>query len=222
MGFLDKLKIKKSLKFNNLVLVGTVKSKEQFDICLSHNFYHIPMRLLIPSQFKNTKQLVRIKYISIYQSVNTFKEDSGIKYLGIVESFSVIKRCEIHQLPKNSDELYIFFKISSWQRLNAPIKAQEIGVYPFKLVPFGTYKAAEETSELFLESSEDRELYRLLKQMANDVNVKNFMMGELSFFDENDNLVVFKGDECVLQLPMEVIRELPYAGFETVKEALKP
>lgn len=221
MGFLDKLKTKKRVKLKNLVLIGTVKNREQFDICLSQKFYHIPLRLLIPSQFKSEKQLVRIKYISIYQSINMFKEDSGVKYLGIVESFSVVKRREIRDIPKDSDEMYVLFKISHWQRLNEPIKAQEVGVYPFKIVPFGTYKAAEDTSELFLESATDRELYRLLKNLANDVNAKSFKMGELSFFDENDNLIVFKENQCVLQLPMEVIREMPYAGYETVKESLK-
>jgi hypothetical protein len=207
-------------KENNLVLVGTVKSKEQFDICLSEKFYYIPFRFLIPSIFFSAWQLKRIKHVSIYQSVTNFKENAGINYYGTVESISVVRRSDITQIPKNSKQLYVLFKVSEWTPLDEPIKFAQIPIYPFEVFPFHVFKASKDTTELFIESTKDRELYRNLQKLSTDVNFKNFDYDEFDFEDYNDTLVITKKGECYLQLPMEVIRELPYDGYETVKNAM--
>jgi hypothetical protein len=46
--------------------------------------------------------------------------------------------------------------------------------------------------------------------------MKSFEFGEYTFFDENDNLIVLYKDQCILQLPMEVMREIPKSGFDAV------
>ncbi len=209
-------KNKKIIKSSSQVLIGTVKSSEQFDICIREKFYHIPLSALIPEYFSKRYELSCIKYVSIYQSKNLYKNDCGIKYLGLVESFSIVKRYEITQIPKTSSQLYVLFKISQWQKLEEPIKASEFSIYPALIVPFGTFKASKDTFELSLDTAEKRELYRALKELSTNVNMKSFQFGYCTFYDENDTLVVFKDGTNVLQLPMEVIRELPQSGFEAV------
>lgn len=214
-------KTKKYGKKETLVLIGTVKSVNQYEICFSEGFYYIPLSLLVPEVFSFQYQLNRIKYVSIYQSVSLFKEASGIKYIGAVESFSVVKRREITSVPKNSNSLCVLFKISEWIKLDCPISCSEMGIYPFEIVPFENFKASRDTTELMLDSSEDRELYRLLIKLSTDINFRNFVYFDFEFEDYNDNLILRKDGECYLQLPMEVIREMPFSGFETVKNAME-
>ncbi len=214
---------KKTTKYpsGNLVLIGTLKSNKQLEISMRENFYHIPLNSLVPDVFPSWKKISQIKYVSVYQSVNLFKENAGIKYFGKVENVSVVKRREITSLPKESNSLYALFKVSSWEELTMPIKCTEVGIYPFKIVSFENFKASQTTAELFLETAEDRELYRNLARLSVDVNFRNFSYGEFDFEDYNDNLIIRKNNVCYLQLPMEVIRELPLSGFETVKNALE-
>ncbi len=225
MGIINlfKFRTKKTKQFrkkDTLVLIGTVKSIHQFETCLSEGFYHIPISHLVPDVFSSWKQLHNIKYVSIYQSNNLFKENAGIRYFGEVKSVSVVKRYEITALPKDSKALYALFDVAEWKNLDRPLKCSEIGIYPFKIVPFENYKASQDTAELMLETSEDRELYRLLRRLSTDVNFRNFTFSDFDFEDYNDNLIIAKDGNCYLQLPMEVIREMPYSGFETVKNAM--
>jgi|GEM_PF-4260275 len=217
----DTKKVKWFHKENNLVLVGTVKSVKQLDICLAEKFYYMPLNLLIPQIFYSRNQLEKIKYVSMYQSINLYKEKSGIRCLGNVESVSIVKRNEIKEIPKESKELYVLFKISEWKSLDEPIEVAESPIYPFEIFTFQNFKASRDTAELFLETKEERELYRLLKQMSVDVNFREFEFYGFNFRDYNDTLIITKDKECYLQLPMEVIREMPYSGIETVKEAMK-
>ncbi|MBE6649557.1 MAG: hypothetical protein E7614_08595 [Ruminococcaceae bacterium] len=217
----DKRNKKRFHRRDDLVLVGTVKSLNQFEVCLSDCFYYIPLKHLIPGAFYTRGQLKAIKYVSMYQSRNLFGERAGIRILGEVESVSVVKRCEIRELPKESKSLCVLFRIKGWSVLSEPIELAETPIYPFGIFTFQNFKASRDTTELFLESSEEREFYRLLKRMTTDVNFKSFEFFGFDFVDYNDTLVITKNGECYLQLPMEVIREMPCSGFETVKEAMR-
>lgn len=213
-------KSKQGKEKESLVLIGTVKSQKQFETCISEGFYHVPYHYLVPEIFSSKKQLEQIDFVSIYQSASLFKENVGVRYYGEVRGVSVVKRSEIKEIPKESNSLYVLFKIPQWKILDEPKSFSELGIYPFKIVEFKNFKAACDTAELFMESSEDRELYRMLARMTKDVNFKRFQFSGFDFEDYNDNLVVSKDGECYLQLPMEVIREMPYSGFETVKNAM--
>ena len=219
--FKSQAKKKRFCRHDDLVLVGTVKSVKQFEVCLSEGFYYIPLKHLIPDVFYFRGLLKAIKYISMYQSRNLFKESSGIRMIGEVESVSVVKRCDIKEFSKENKSLCVLFKVKRWNVLNEPIEFAETPIYPFGIFTFQNFKASRDTTELFLETSEEREFYRLLKRMTTDVNFKNFEFFGFCFYDYNDTLVIMKDGECFLQLPMEVIREMPFSGLETVKEAMK-
>ncbi len=207
---------KTNTKSRHLVLIGTVKEKKQYDICFSEKFYHIPLSVLVPDILENKSEIYNIKYVAMYKSINFFGNQAGIKSLGIVKNVSIVKRKEITQIPKYSNELYVLFEISDWHLLNEPIKVDEVGVYPAMVIPFGAFKASKSTAELDLKTSEERELFRLIRQLSTDVNMKSFEFGDYTFFDENDNLIVLFKEQCILQLPMEVMRELPKSGFDAV------
>ncbi len=207
--------------FDSLVLIGTVKSQEQFNVCISEKMYYIPLRHLKEDGVNIKTLLHKIKHVSVYQSIKLFGDDSGIKYIGEVEKAEIVRRYEITSIPKQSKEYYVKFTISNWQEKEQKIRVAEIGVYPFVIVPFGSFKTATETAELTITSPLERELYRRLKELACDVNKKSFELDGFTYIDENDTLVILRENQCYLQLPMEVIRELPHSGFETVKESIK-
>jgi len=97
--------------FNNeSVLIGVLRNREQLEICIKNGFYHIPYKKLpVPAE--------EISYIAIYQSKNLFGDYAGIKYYGKVDSYKLVKRSEIREIPKNSDEKYYRFNITKWQTL---------------------------------------------------------------------------------------------------------
>ena len=95
------------------VLVGSLRSREQLDICLSCGFYHVPAE-----QIENYNG---VKYIAIYQSKNLFGQYGGIYYWGKVVKTESVKRSAISEIPKKSDQPYIKFTIDKWFRLDNPI-----------------------------------------------------------------------------------------------------
>jgi predicted component of viral defense system (DUF524 family) len=84
------------------VLVGSLKNKEQLEINLKYNFYHIPKKNI--NLAKNN-----VEYIALYQSKNKFEEDGGILWYGKIKDMKLVKRSEIHEIPKIDESLYCRF-----------------------------------------------------------------------------------------------------------------
>lgn len=89
-------------------LIGIVKSEKQLNISLEKNFYHIPV-----GKLKCEPQ--ELKYIALCKSAKTFGQECGIQFYGKIDSYRVLKRREIRELPKSSNELYFRFEINNWE-----------------------------------------------------------------------------------------------------------
>ena len=96
------------------VLVGALRNRYQLDICLEHSFYHMPATNIDPKS---------IRYVAIYQSLTLFGRGSGIRWYGKVTGFKKVRRRDIEEIPKDSDEWYYLFDVRSWRRLTVPISA---------------------------------------------------------------------------------------------------
>ena len=57
------------------VLVGTMRSLQQLDICRKDCFYYIPAERLQDSDFP-------IRYVALYQSQYVFGAQAGVRYYG--------------------------------------------------------------------------------------------------------------------------------------------
>lgn len=66
------------------VLVGTLRSKEQLEVCLDHNFYYAPA--------ERVEKHLPIRYIAIYQTINFFGKDAGIVHYGAVGNYRIASR----------------------------------------------------------------------------------------------------------------------------------
>jgi hypothetical protein len=136
------------------VLVGVVRNKHQFNALIHKKFYHIPMSQLVNCEMP-------VKYVAIYQSKSIFKNMSGIKYYAEVISCNTVPRNRITELPKNSDEPYLYIKVKGWRKLGASIKAKEMNSTAVSTTMY-LLKNAKDSVELTLRSAEEYEFYTSL------------------------------------------------------------
>jgi hypothetical protein len=155
-----------NIDFNEMnVLVGSLRNMEQLQVAIQNNFYHIP--------YENIKTKgASFKYIALYQSEKAFKEDAGIRYFGEVDEWKLVRRREISEIPKNSDEPYIRFKIKEWKLLDKVIKPKEYGVLSHIYTNMQLLQNAEYLPELCFKDKTEYRLYLEVKRLIGTVDVK--------------------------------------------------
>lgn len=140
---------------NDEVLIGTLRNREQLEIILKNNFYHIP-EIMIPDDKNN------FSYIAIYQSKNLFGKEAGIKYFGKIVSSERVKRKDITQIPSDSDDIYLKFYVDTWNNLGSLITPGHGGM----LVGFTNLYMllrANVMDELYFKCEQEFKLYRSIK-----------------------------------------------------------
>ena len=89
----------------NNVLVGIVKDDIQYRTNIESNFYHIPAKRIYTLDLP-------IKYVALFKSDRIFPpNESGIYVYGKVKKYSFVKRYQITELPKVSNEEYLKFDV---------------------------------------------------------------------------------------------------------------
>lgn len=147
--------------FNNRnVLVGTLKAKAQYNVNISKKFYHMPKKNV--NIVKNN-----IKYIALYKSKNIFGEDAGITCYGKVKEINVLKRNEIGEIPKASDELYCRFEIEEWIELPHTIISNGFPLRRPMYTSFYLLNNANTLEELCIKTKEEFRLWMELKRFIN-------------------------------------------------------
>ena len=148
------------------VLVGTVRSPQQLDICRRHRFYYIPAEQL-------GDEASSIRSVALYQSQYVFGPQAGVRYYGEVTKCSSVCRGDITELRarKGTEQtLYYRFEIREWKRLNRPIAARESCFIKGLTSRFQLEHSAE-TPELWLRSKEEYRLCLNLRQALTDVSI---------------------------------------------------
>lgn len=177
------------------VMVGMVRDREQFDICIGKHFYYIPENLVAESRFP-------IRYIALYQSQKLFGNDSGISYYGEVKRCKRVKRSEIIEVPntkrKNPDELYYYFEVVNWCKLESAIELSGIIRTVNYYTNFKLLQCCKTSSELLFTSLEQLRLYSELKRLSNDAKIRE---GEdnVKGFEFNGSYIFVSGDEIHVQ-----------------------
>ena len=194
------------------VLVGVVRNKHQFYTMMHKKFYHIPMSQVINCEMP-------VKYVAIYQSKNIFKKMSGIKYYAAVSSWNTVPRNKIRELPKDSDEPYLYMKVKGWRKLAEPIKAKEMNSTAFSTT-LHLLKNAKDSVELTLRTEEEYEFYTglcaLVKKLVRtnkpnhpDIIYKDFRVkldGGCLHLYFNDVLQYVIGFDVFIENPMDIVR----------------
>lgn len=125
------------------VLIGTVKSKKQFEINFSEKFYHIP-EAVVP------KNMMPVEYIALYLPSGTFGDEDGcIRYYGKISETKIVKRDEITSLPsKNPEMSYYKFEIEEWKKLEFPIIRECGGIYAKAFTSLEKLLSAKKLSDI--------------------------------------------------------------------------
>lgn len=147
------------------VLVGSLKSKEQLEVNLKYNFYHIPKSKI--NLAKNS-----IKYIALYQSKNEFHDAGGVLWYGKIKNINPVKRNEIYELPKADESLYYKFEIQEWHKLENKIEILNHPIRNFIYTTFYLLNNAKSVTELCIKSKEEFRLFMELKRRYSEISIE--------------------------------------------------
>ncbi len=200
------------------VIVGALRNVKQLDICLENNFYHVPA-----SKIKNEE--LPIHYVAIYQSKNLFEKDAGIRYYGEVIGVEKVKRSEILEIPKNSDEEYYRFGIKEWKSLNVPLEAKEIREFPFFTNMF-LLQHCSSVPDLHIKSDQEYRLYTELKRIAHDASVNEeendnaYHVNDKIIYIDNGYILVVSGKKIIEKVGLAEFTKRPSESFGVIKKAI--
>lgn len=189
------------------VLVGALRNKAQLDTCLSNRFYHVPVARIKDADLP-------IHYVAIYQSKNLFGREAGIRYYGEVTKPSIVKRRDIKQIPKNTEELYYLFEIKEWKELNMPLVAKEVRDFPFFTNMF-LLQHCPDVPDLHISSEEEYRLYIELRRMANDASINEtdaeagFKYNDRVVTMENGSIFVSRNGKVMDKISIETFMRKP-------------
>lgn len=205
---------------NREVLVGTVKNKEQLEANFKYNFYHIPKDKI--NLAKNN-----IKYVALYQSKTKFVDDSGILWYGKIKNIDIVKRNEIHELPKADDTLYYKFEIEEWYKLQNKIEISNHPIRNFIYTTMYLINNASSVTELFIKAKEEFRLFMELKRRYGEISIetdnsiddeskiKAFNIDEAKIIVDDENIMSVIGETVVrvsrnefLKSPMRSMKKL--------------
>lgn len=200
------------------VLIGTLRRKEQLDICLRYRFYHIPSSRLREEEFP-------IRYIAIYQSKALFGANAGIQYYGEVTKCIPVRRCDIHEIPSKKTELYYRFEVKEWKKTPQTIAAKEMH-FTKHLTNYFLLSHSKEMPELWIQSEEEYRLYTELKRAVHDMAIQDdghnlgFTFGEFSIHFASGKISISKGTAIFAQYDIADFSRSPNAVFRQIQHEL--
>lgn len=204
------------------VLIGTFRSRQQFDICFDKNFYYIPVKQV-------TKDRLPIRYVALYQTKNKFGADAGIRYYGEVLRTTVVCRKEIREVPlthANGEERYYRFAIRNWKTLEKTIHPKEHG-FPCDYTNLFLLQHSEFVPELLIESQEEYRFYSELKRSVNSVEINQngseigFEYGDVKYVFSDGNILAVAGGTIVEKKSIVDFARRPADTYRSLQAAVK-
>lgn len=147
------------------VLVGSFRSREQFQDNLSRNYYYLPADFL-------EGEPESVRYVALYQSQRFFQAESGIRYYGKVLHAKWVTREEIDFPgdPYQSGEPYYIFVVDGWQTLPQTISVKDEGVYAPRKTSLFLLQNCTRSFELFhIRRDEDFRLMDALDRASEEL-----------------------------------------------------
>lgn len=180
------------------VLIGTFRSKAQFDICFKNNFYYIPADRVLDKELP-------VHYIALYQTKSLYGENAlGIQYYGEVLQASVVPRSMISEVHMRNgadpNAPYYRFTVREWIRLDKPILPRETGFIRAYTNLF-LLQNSEYVPELLLKSEAEYRFYNELKRRtAASIHDENATVS--GFYVEENKILFDEGRILLLQNDM--------------------
>lgn len=208
------------------VLVGTFRSKEQFNTCLENKFYYVPAR-----QFNDSK--LPIHYVALYQTNKMFGEGNGqIEYYGEAIRVALVRRSSIKEVPlthNNGDELYYKITVRDWKKISEindsghPITPKESG-FVVDFTNMFLLEHSEYVQELRFKNEAEFRFYTELKRNVKAAEIDEdvatgFTVDGSRFVFSDGEIMAIKDDKIVERQsiiefnkrPAQVFRLLQYS-----------
>ena len=201
------------------VLVGGLGNRRQLEINLRHRFYHIPAR-----QIRETDLPVRT--VALYQSKRLFGTNAGVRYYGDVIRCTLVRRRDISESPKESDDLYYRLDVKEWKELSKPIQPKEIPLLNLFTNRF-LLEHCSEVPELKLRSEEEYRLYHELKRALNSTEINEegkdtgFRFHDALVIFEDGKINVYRNGTIVEQKSVDAFSKSPSAVFRGIQKAIE-
>ena len=199
------------------VLVGSLRNRSQLDICLQHKFYHAPVCRIPAAHFP-------LRYVALYQSRSLFGRKSGVRYYGEVTACETVRRREIPEIPRSSDELYYRFAIKEWKKRPRPIS---VGDHSFAHLFTNLFllEHSADTSGLSLGSAEEFRFYGELTRLLHHIELNDskavlgFLFGNAVISFDSGCIRVLRNRQPVASYPPEDYLRTPGTVFRQLYEA---
>lgn len=205
------------------VLVGSLSSVEQWNECLSQNYYYVPANSFSGGYHQ-------VDFIAVYQSKNLFGEDAGILYYGEVVETSLVMRKEINKLGGRTrpDAKCYKFAIREWKRLNQKIEFEKAWVYRPRYSNSFLLHNSISTFELFnIRSEADYrlvyELHRIQENAKVQDNPKELFVkinDSVSIYNDESYIRVYDSGKEVFRKPTDEFRNSPSIVFEEIRQCI--
>ncbi|MGO4890393.1 DUF2357 domain-containing protein [Anaerobacillus sp. MEB173] len=146
------------------VLVGMVPYEQNYKVHLVYKFYHVPVKQL-------RKGWQEVEYVALYPRKGAAKQN-GITCYGKIKDVKVVRRSDIRELPKRSDEEYVRFEVEEWKPLKEVIRPVRYGIRVYAMTTLETLLDAKELPEIFMKSKAEVTLWRMLRRLSNRVQME--------------------------------------------------
>lgn len=206
------------------VLIGTLRIKQQLEVCLQHKFYYLPATHL-------KDENLPIKYVALYQSKAQFGNEAQIAYYGEVKRIQKCRRNEITEIPtspEREDREYYRIEIREWHTLARPIQVQERGLYTSAYTNEFLLRNAETISELFLKSEDEYRFLTELKRFVQNPSVINrdevpigFAFGDHRVFFKDGNIQIIRNGQIINQSKVADFTRHPNTVFRGLMKSIQ-
>jgi uncharacterized protein len=203
------------------VLVASVKDVSQFEGIIKNRCYKIPVNDL-------KKGWQEAKHIALYVKKEIADQmpsvENGISFYGEIK--------EVHIGKSNSMDDIVRFNMVAWRMRERPIVPVGYGISTYALTSLNIFKDAKELPELFMKSSEEITLWRILRRLSNKVRtelnnkmldnatiVEGFQIKDLQIKIEKNNekiLVLNNSQEEAKEMPLNWLQTQPTMVFREI------
>lgn len=209
------------------VLIGTFRSKSQFDICLEKKFYYVPAKQI-------SRGKLPIHYVALYQTNKMFGEGNGrIEYFGEAIEVAPVKRCEITEVPmsrNNGEDLYYRITVNEWKKLSEindtgkPILPKESG-FVVDFTNMFLLQHSEFVQELRFRNEAEYRFYTELKRKAKAAEISedvstSFMVDNSRFVFADGDILAIKDGQIVERKSISEFNKKPAQVFRMLQYAI--
>lgn len=147
------------------MFLGVVNSIEDFHAFRKGGFYCLSASDINGGRWHNAK------HVALYVTKGVAGEENGVRYYGEVQRITSEVGRSIEGIYIDTDEEYVYFKIKCWLRLENFVRRVNYVISSYVMTTLEKLKQAREFPEIFMKSSVEESLWRMLRRISREIKV---------------------------------------------------